>query len=147
MLEWRDNISRKILKKRCLVENVTEERGKNLNHDASKCRKITDTFFRKTTVTEWVYFAFVFSLYDIFVCNLISCYSWWLLLNGIQNLGFKTTQKVFAQSHCFLYYFLFHCMFFCYKNIEVQWILPLFLTLWIPRRCSWKIGVLENSCS
>ena len=27
-------------------------REKNLNHDASKCREITDTFFRKTAVTE-----------------------------------------------------------------------------------------------
>ena len=144
----RHNVWWKILKKKMRSRKRTlKERENNLNHDASKCRKITDTFFRKTTVTEWVYFAFVFSLYDIFVCNLISCYSWWLLLNGIQNLGFKTTQKVFAQSQCFLYYFLFHYTFFGYKNIEVQLTLPMFLTLWLPRRCSWKIGVLESSCS
>lgn len=33
-------------------KRTLKEREKNLNHDASKCRKITDTFFRKTTVTE-----------------------------------------------------------------------------------------------
>ena len=91
VLEWRDNVWWKIFKKKMRSRKRTlKERENNLNHDASKCRKITDTFFRKTTVTEWVYFAFVFSLHDIFVCNLISCYSWWPLLNGIQNLGFKT---------------------------------------------------------
>ena len=92
VLEWRDIIfGEKSWKKRCVVENVHwKSVKKNLNNDASRCRKITDTIFRKTTVTEWVYFAFVFSLHDIFVCNSISCYSCWPLLNGIQNLGFKT---------------------------------------------------------
>ena len=33
-------------------KRTLKEREKNLNHDASKCRKITDTLFRKTTVTE-----------------------------------------------------------------------------------------------
>ena len=33
-------------------KRTLKEREKNLNHDASKCRKITGTFFRKATVTE-----------------------------------------------------------------------------------------------
>ena len=33
-------------------KRTMKEREKNLNHDASKCRKITDTFFKKTTATE-----------------------------------------------------------------------------------------------
>ena len=33
-------------------KHTLKEREKSLNHDASKCKKITDTFFRKTTVTE-----------------------------------------------------------------------------------------------
>ena len=34
------------------IERTLKKREKNLNYDASKCRKITDTFFRKTNVTE-----------------------------------------------------------------------------------------------
>ena len=33
-------------------KRTLKERENNLNHDTSKCRKITDTFFRKTTVTD-----------------------------------------------------------------------------------------------
>ena len=33
-------------------KRTLKERERNLNLDASKCRKITDKFFRKTTVTE-----------------------------------------------------------------------------------------------
>ena len=33
-------------------KRTLKEREKNLNDDASKCRKITDTFFRRATVTE-----------------------------------------------------------------------------------------------
>ena len=33
-------------------KGALKEREKDLNHDASKCKKITDPFFRKTTVTE-----------------------------------------------------------------------------------------------
>ena len=33
-------------------KRTLKEREKKLNHDASKCRKLTDTLFRKTTVTE-----------------------------------------------------------------------------------------------
>ena len=33
-------------------KRTPKEREKNLNHDASKCRNITDMLFRKATVTE-----------------------------------------------------------------------------------------------
>ena len=33
-------------------KRTLKKREKNLNYNASKCRKITDTFFRKTAETE-----------------------------------------------------------------------------------------------
>ena len=33
-------------------KRTLKEREKTLNHDASKCKKVTGTFVRKTTVTE-----------------------------------------------------------------------------------------------
>ena len=47
------NFRSKILKKKMPSRKHTlKEREKNLNYDASKSRKITDTFFRETTATE-----------------------------------------------------------------------------------------------
>ena len=56
VLEWRDIIfgEKSWKKKMPSRKHTLKEREKNSNHDASKCRKIADTLFRKTTVTEWV---------------------------------------------------------------------------------------------
>ena len=48
VVRWCWNVKKKMPSRK----STLKEREKNLNHDASKWRKITDTFFRKTTVTE-----------------------------------------------------------------------------------------------